>query len=295
VRSLALALLLVALPAHAYVQTRTASGTAVHWEQSCVVVQPDARGDAADSDVLDIGDINAALTAAVGHWNSADASCSFMRLGVVPAYQELAVVSDSRPAVVFTSENWSHDPSIIALTTVWFADRPGAATDGLIADADIELNAEGYSFTTDVSTTQPRTGTQIADLENTLTHELGHVQGLAHTCWDHVLATAPLDNNGNPAPDCDEGDSLPAVVLDATMYPYATPGSMSMRTISPDDSSGICDNYPSTGTPSACYGDITTRGCSVAPRAPESRAVWLLFLAPLVALLIGRRMRRDNF
>ena len=36
-------LLLSSVPAHAYVQTRTSSGTAVHWPQSCVVVQPDAR------------------------------------------------------------------------------------------------------------------------------------------------------------------------------------------------------------------------------------------------------------
>jgi hypothetical protein len=295
VKRLAAALVLLLSPSvHAYVQTRTlVGGTAIHWEQSCVVVQPDVRGDTADAPVVELSDINDALTNAVGHWNGQDGTCTYMRLGVVPGYQVLDAVADSRPAVVFRSDTWPHDKSIIALTTVWFANRPNTAADGLISDADIELNAVGFSFTTDVASTQPRIGTQLQDLENTLTHELGHVLGLAHTCWDHVLDSPPLDNNGNPAPDCNDAN-LPAVVLNATMYPYATPGSTSMRVLSADDVSGICDNDSSMTTPSACYGDIVAPGCSVAPRAPTSRAPWLLFLAPLVAVLLGRRARHGS-
>lgn len=290
---LSLALLaLAAMPAQAYVQTRSKAGAAVHWPQSCVVVQPDARGDQS-SDNVQIGDINDALTAAAANWNGPIGSCTYMRLGVVPAYQVLEPVSDGRPSVVFRADNWTHDPSVIALTTVWFADRPNDPADGLISDADIELNAVSYSFSVDVSSDQPRAGTQIADLQNTLTHELGHVLGLGHTCWDHVLPEPPLDNQGNPAPDCNDAN-LPAVVLDATMYPYATRGSTSMEHLTPDDIAGICDNYPSDGTATPCYGDITSRGCAVAPRAPESRGAWLLCLGAVAAWVIGRRVRRGS-
>lgn len=291
-RSLALAVLLVALPCHAYVQTRTDSGTIVHWPQSCVVLQPDARGDQS-SDNINIDDINGALSSAVANWNGPMGGCTYMRLGVVEAYQPLEPISDGRPSVVFRSDTWNHDASVIALTTVWFSNRPNQSTDGLIADADIELNAVSYTFTVNPATDAARPGTMLADLENTLTHEVGHVLGLAHTCWDHVLDEPPLDNNGNPAPDC-RSTNLPSYVTEATMYPYAQPGSTSMEHLSADDIAGICDNYSSADKPTACYGDIMQRGCAVAPRAPESAAAWLLCGGALLALFIGRRARRGS-
>ena len=119
----------------------------------------------------------------------------------------------------------------------------------------------------------------LADLENTLTHELGHVQGLAHTCWDHITDTPPLDNLGNPIPDCNDPD-LPASITDTTMYPYASmPGETSKRNLSADDVAGVCDVYQPLAGKLACYPEIDG-GCSAAPASRRSR--W-----PLGGLALG--------
>lgn len=281
--------------AHGYVQTLSKNGNPLHWPTSCVVIQPDARGDRS-GDSVDLATIDATLSSAVGNWNGSMAVCTFMRLGVVKAYQALEAVSDGRSAVVFRSTFWgkgevAYDADVIALTTVWFITNAGR-TDGQITDADIELNAIGYSFTTHAATDTARDGTALADLENTLTHELGHVLGLGHTCWDHVLPEPPLDNLGKPAPDCDLMASLPAAVRDATMYPYAAPSSTSQRSLTPDDVAGVCDSYPSSSTPTACYSDVVSRGCDVMP-APAPRSLWPLALPPL-GWLAWRLCRRGK-
>ena len=131
-----------------------------------------------------------------------------------------------------------HDPSAIGLTTVMYVNTPGSRGDGTILDADIELNNVNYTFTIDPANAVARPGTQVADLENTLTHELGHVQGLAHTCWDHITMQPPLDNTGQPIPDCNDPD--PAAERSPTRRCFPTrrwrarpPSATSARTTSP--------------------------------------------------------------
>jgi hypothetical protein len=210
----------------------------------------------------------------------------------------LDVAADGLPAVIFRNDEWRrpghppHDPSAIGLTTVMYVNTPGLPGDGTILDADIELNNVNYTFTTDPTTATTRPGTQLADLENTLTHELGHVQGLAHTCWDHVTATPPLDNTGAPIPDCND-PTLPLSITDTTMYPYATmAGETSKRQLSPDDVSGVCDVYQPLQGKLGCYANIEG-GCSATPTARRER--WPLVAAALGALatlLAAARRRR---
>jgi hypothetical protein len=212
-----------------------------------------------------------------------------------PAHAVLDVAADGQNAVVFRHDQWArpggmpHDPAAIGLTTVFFIDTPGRLGDASILDADIELNAVSFTFTTDPSSATARPGTSIADLENTLTHELGHVQGLAHNCWDHVTATPPLDNLGNPILDC--GSTLPASITMATMFPYARSGEISKRNLSSDDVQGVCEVYPPTGTPPACFLNVRS-GCAVAnggarPCGNLPQALPLLLLA-IAALAIAR-------
>ena len=93
----------------------------------------------------------------------------------------------------------------------------------------------------------PRAGTSLADFENTLTHELGHLQGLDHTCKDAATPAHEVDENGNPPPRCRSLSTCRADrsrSSDATMYNSATPGETKKRSPEADDVAGICDAYP---------------------------------------------------
>lgn len=107
--------------------------------------------------------------------------------------------------IVFRDDRWDDDRSIIALTTVTHHNETGS-----IYDADIELNTATYPFGI-VS----RDGSHVVDFQNTLTHELGHVFGLAHS-------------------------DIP----DATMAPYSGLGDTSLSSLSQDDLDAIATIYP---------------------------------------------------
>ena len=286
---------LPAMPAVAYVRTTTeTSGVAVQWNEKCVTVTIDERG----SKDVSLGDIDTTLGRAIQNWSTRTSRCGGLSLSMTRAYRVLDVADDGLPAVIFRNDTWQrpghapHDPSAIGLTTVMYVNTPGIPGDGTILDADIELNNVNYTFTTDPTNATARPGTQLADLENTLTHELGHVQGLAHTCWDHITATPPLDNNGEPIPDCND-PNLPLSITDTTMYPYATmPGETSKRNLSPDDVSGVCDVYQPLAGKLGCYPEIDG-GCSASPAQRRSR--WPLTAVGLVAVavvLAAARRRR---
>lgn len=287
----------VAFPAAAYVRTTTeTSGVPVQWNEKCVVVTIDMRG----SKDIALPDIATTLQRAVMNWTGRTTACGGLSLASRPAYKVLDVAPDGLPAVIFRNDLWQrpghapHDPAAIGLTTVMYVNTPGVPGDGTILDADVELNNVNYTFTTDTTNAVARPGTQLADLENTLTHELGHVQGLAHTCWDHITPTPPLDNNGMPIPDCND-PNLPASITATTMYPYAAmPGETSKRNLSPDDVNGLCNVYKPLAGKLGCYSEIDGGlQCSAAPA--ERRSRWPLVPAALAALggaiAVARRRR----
>ncbi len=121
---------------------------------------------------------------------------------------------------------WEHGNATIGLTTTTFSFRTG-----YILDADIELNASrvgrGYEFTTADSPlcdSERTTACVGMDLQNTVTHELGHVVGL-----DHV-------------PE----------VPGSTMEPTAHPGETNKRIIDVGSAAGFCDAYPRGLPPVQC-------------------------------------------
>ncbi len=155
----------------------------------------------------------------------------------------------------------SASSAALALTTVVYDRR-----NGQIQDADIDLNDESFFWTTGLD------GVTINDVENTLTHELGHFLGFAHVA--------------DP---------------DATMYADSPEGETSKRTLEADDIAAVCTVYPA-GMPTPgtdpiptgiSHGALTSAtSCDAASRARSSAAPGVLVLTAFVALGGRRRKRR---
>lgn len=164
---------------------------------------------------------------------------------------------------------WDHSDGTIALTTLTFSTRTG-----LILDADIEFNAATYLFTT-ISSPPCEIGREATtcvayDLQNTATHEIGHVMG-----FDHV---------DNPS---------------STMAPTAPLGETSKRIIDLGTADGFCSTYPAGGPPMPCDEQAQLQrhinaentgsfGCACSGVA---EGPWLLGLG---ALALARRRRRGD-
>ena len=118
---------------------------------------------------------------------------------------------------------WDHTPGTIALTTVTYSTKTGVAT-----DADIELNAFEFLMTA-VDSPPCQEGHEDVtcvdyDIQNTMTHEIGHVVGFAHML--------------------DDPNSL--------MYPTAPMGETSKRVIDEGTATGFCTTYPKGQPPLPC-------------------------------------------
>ena len=170
---------------------------------------------------------------------------------------------------------------------------------GTIIDADIEMNEVNFTFIQSPTAKTVRKGTAEADFENTLTHEMGHLMGLDHTCADSSTPANALDNNGVRPVSCDQLKTLAAaarsVIEEATMFNRATPGETKKRTPEADDIAGICEAYPSSGkVPTRCAPvDLASynSGCQIAPSS--SAPAWpSLLLLGVVGFVLARRLRR---
>jgi hypothetical protein len=205
---------------------------------------------------------------------------------------------DQRNSLIFRKDSWcrwddpvgtcSYDPAALAITSVF------VSPDGKIRDGDIEVNAR-YFVWTDVLSDPNSNGKQ--DLQNALTHEMGHLIGLDHTCivpggptvdqYGHPL----VDNTGAPVPDCADANQA---VKDSTMFPSATPGDTTKRTLSSDDSQAVCDIYPVAQDPKMCPGPNppASSGCSTGPGVVPSGSAGLVVVAALVLFVGAGRRRR---
>lgn len=294
----ALAALLVVLShgaAEAYVPSVTKkSGRPLYWAGSnCVLLRVNGKG---SEDITDGSDL-AAITRATQRWEKAIAKCSYMHFSLLdpstdakPGFDRDSDENDN--VVYWVEKGWrdlGHDPQAAGITVVFFVDSPGSKRDGIILDADIELNGEFFKFATNGAKNR-------TDVENTVVHELGHLLGLDHTCDDGTREPVPKDNHGKAIPSCTPMDRLPKSMRDATMFNFAVPGETKKRTPEADDILGICETYPLDEDPGECKPpDIGGGGCDVTAQSsarasrPGGLAVVWLLLGLLVVLASRRR------
>ncbi len=258
-------------------------GVPLSWRTGCMAYAVDHRGG------IDISasELEGALDNSFRAWMNV--TCDGLSPGFdVRGYTERAVCQDAEfrgddgnVNVVAMVNDWDerdYDSEAFAITTVWHNTRSGE-----ILDVDILINEQLGPYAICPATGCPPAlpRDQVVDLENVLTHEVGHFFGIAHSD-----------------------------VPNATMYFQAGRGETIKRTLAADDEEALCTIY-APGTLAACD-DFTPRGgldlnCELEPQGSSCSAnparsplganapeVWLFLLGCGALAVRKRRQPRQN-
>jgi len=190
-------------------------GIPLYWASSCVEVYVQASGSVAQG--IGFATFKESVSRAFGAWLSADCGGAPPLIDVQvmgPISCDVAEYNQTKKnanIVMFRDDRWPYmgAEDVLAFTHLRFN-----ADTGELWDSDLEINSFEFQF----SVGDPVTNT---DLDSMLTHEAGHMLGLAHT-----------------------------LVTDATMYAHYKPGSDTLRTLADDDTSGMCAVYAPDRVPS---------------------------------------------
>jgi MYXO-CTERM domain-containing protein len=184
--------------------------------------------------------------------------------------------------------------------------KAGENRAGEIIDADIEFNAVHFAISAN-DATEADPSLCKSDLANTLTHEVGHLMGLDHTCVANGYSPGfnpdgnpkpwPLDDNGAEVPYCSEGD-LTQEIIDSTMNAFQSCGETIKATPEADDIDGVCGVYPLAEDPGECalpepLGKRTC-ACRVGTADNGSPVAPLIPLLVLGLVLVRVRSRRQG-
>jgi hypothetical protein len=288
-------------PPPGYVSTRTnMTGTPLYWDSACVFIRYDSAGSTQVDGEFEVAD------QVFQRWRTDTESCSFLRFVIEPPVARDIAGNDLINLLKFREESWCppgvtnpddcYNRSAAGLTTLLFVDDPGSSRDGEILDADIQIN--GVNFAVSINGQTRGSAPCIADLANTLTHEVGHLIGLDHTCWNrNEGGTQPISNTGALVPDCLPSSSLSPEITEATMYNFQECGETKKASPEPDDILAYCETYPLSSGPRQCSRPSLTEGCcAVIPTGPASGvpSVGGLLLAAVAGLLTVRLRRRRS-
>jgi hypothetical protein len=238
-RSAALSILLVSTPALAFVVDHDSTGAAVSWHQSPAFVI-----DSALAQELNEPNTNQAILAAVATYQS-----FLPDLGITVSVGPTSGVgydpNGSNENSISAPAEWEFDADAIAITIV-----TTDTTSNELVDTDIALNTWNHVFKALDAATP---GSPFDDIQNTVTHELGHALGMAHNPDDATVV----------------------------MYPTSPRGQISKRTLTSDDQSGLQYLY---GAFLKLHGAV---GCT-----SSSRSVGLWPLLALLMVLLRKNVRR---
>jgi len=249
-------------------ELKEVEGTPVRWVHMPIeyAVAVEGARDLPDSSV------ERAVKASFDAWASAEgAGIQVAHIAASSAAVGFTPGGENQNTVAFGREAWDFEPEALAMTiTAWRRDS------GELVDADIIVNEKHFVW----GDANP----DLNDLQNALTHEVGHLLGLAHS--------------DDP---------------EATMFASALEGETSKRTLSEDDVAGVASLYPrgqSTRREQASVADavgagdaenvarsnqvprvrVRFTGCAQSPVAAASGGGWsIAALALMGALGVARR------
>jgi hypothetical protein len=252
--------------ATAYVLETTETGEHLHWERACIDWWISESG----TEDVTFAEAQIAATASFKTWDELDEIfISFQARGLTCV--DGVGFSNSLGAhnIVTWRDGtgaWPYTARVVGLTSLTYD-----TTTGVIVDADIELNSEDFTFAVDGSPYR-------IDLQQAVTHEVGHVLGLGHS---------------------EEEASV--------MYYYAGPGRMDKRILHDDDITAVSLTHGVADAPGgSCANQDAIVYSEQSPFCPEKpqgcRATktipnpWkLLLLGSFVLLGICRRRRKFLF
>jgi len=225
--------------AAAFELKRDSTGAPVSWHQAATwVMDPAAAQLLGDPQALE------AAEAAVRTYAQADPAVSVaLRAGPTTGVG-YNLVGPNQSEIVVVQDDWPYDSFAIAVTVVTVDLRQHR-----ILDADIALNARSRRFK---ALPAEANGGDFDDLQNTLTHELGHALGLAHNPTDQT----------------------------ATMFPAARRGEIHKRSLAEDDVAGLEALYPPDGGGDGAE-EVPQAGCAAGPGGPLVLGVALAMAAAL--------------
>ena len=258
-----LIILFIPVSGLAYKVYRTDEGKPIRWYRDKVIMVGDIRG---TTDIAGNGEWQA-VQASMKTWNGQTCkqpTLAFnglkkdLQAGYWPDGDNYNVISWLDDKDVW-QEKYPGGDDVIAFTTVIFD-----LNSGKIFDADMELNDWTFDFTVDPSRS-------TYDVQNTVTHELGHVLGMDHS-KDHT----------------------------ATMYYSANPGDINKRTLAQDDTNGLCYLYGADWldvTPEhAETAEINTKddssGCTQSTHTSSPYAILIILSLFMIVLKLRTRKAR---
>ncbi|MFT5584783.1 MAG: hypothetical protein ACI9VR_002369 [Cognaticolwellia sp.] len=230
-----LALMLLSQSANAFEVMEKDSGAAMRWSSFPVNWSVNANNNAS----LDPNTAAVVVQRAAEAWEIDGTAVKLSYTGTTGAETS---GHNGQPAVYFVDQDWPWDASLLAMTSS-YSDASGA-----FVGFDIAVNTQDHGWALDGNA-------DLIDLQNTLTHEWGHVLGLGHS-----------DND-----------------LMATMHASASPGEVHKRDLAQDDVDGLFSLY-------AGNVEVPNVGCNTVSSSPKALA-WLSVLATI--LLINRRRARS--
>lgn len=234
------------------------------WRRPCSAIAFSAEARSAD---LSAADVAAVFARSIATWEAVE--CEGTPLGIdveiladdstctSPVYRDGA---GNVNAVMFVAD-WAerdHEATAFAVTTVWHRRSTGE-----ILDVDMEINERQGPY--GICPPEGCPDTTRVDLENVVTHELGHYFGLAHSAHPSATMYAVAAAGETLKRDLDADD----IAGICTIYPPGAPG-------------GECDHEPIGGTVLHCQ-----TGCAVSAPGAGGSPLWLL--VPAAVLLVRRR------